>query len=106
MDNYTEYRLGLDPRSASRAGYPAGGIQHTATGAHLSLTYRRRQSDASLRYEVESSTDCQNWLPAQVAVTATTDHGDGTETVTVSDTHPVTGQPKGFLRLRVDENPE
>lgn len=68
--------------------------------SYLALTFKRRNKAVDLTYTVEVSGDLINWAAAATEVGVPTDHGDGTETVTVRDIVPADGQRR-FIRLRI-----
>lgn len=89
--NLIEYALGTSPVSAASKKNPVPGT----SGNFLTLTFQRAQPDVS--YIVEGSSDLVSW--AAIA----TDPGTVGQTVTVTDTVPISSASpaRRFLRLRV-----
>lgn len=95
-----EYGMGLDPRSRDgSAGYQAALIEVGGT-EYYAFTFRRQKNVLHTSYQVEMSDDLVSWEEATVQVGVVVDNGDGTETVTIRDTHAATGGRR-FVRLGV-----
>lgn len=108
--NLTEYALGLDPlRSGQTSLLPAHGTLQIGAARYLTLTFRRLLSPPpGLSYHVEESSDLQTWTPLDPAVfqvAPPVNQGDGTESLTVQGTIPLSGpeaEPRGFMHLRIN----
>ena len=102
ISNLLEYALGLDPRTASRAGLPA--VSRTAVGSssYLALTYIKPKTATDLTYAVEVSADLLTWNSGSAYTTdVSTVDGGTTQQVTIRDLTPATGAARRFIRLRV-----
>ena len=106
IPNAVEYALDLTPTWADRSQMPEGFVAAGPTQAgYHGLTYRRRAGASDLSYEVQVSTDLEQWTgnsasPQTMEILVTT-LGDGMESVTVRTLYTVSGLPAHFLRLRV-----
>lgn len=111
ISNFLEYALGGNPRAPDDASLlrPTPTTVRIGNQTFLKISFRRLISPPPwLRYTVEESSDFKFWLPldpAQNQLGSPVDDGDGTETVTVFGTIPMSGpdsESKGFLRTRVE----
>ncbi len=89
LNNLLEYALDADPNAPSASAAP---VVSVAEG-RLTLSFFRARSE--LVYEVQASPDLSTWT------VIATDPGTVGQTVTVSDTVPLSEQARRFLRLRV-----
>ncbi len=105
FSNLLEYALGQNPRSGAHGVLPHFVLVTEDGATYPALTFRRVKGATDLTWEVLTSGSL-----AQDAWTArpttpfgpATDHGDGTETVTLRLTEPLTsGDTPRFARLRV-----
>ena len=94
IPNQLRYALGLNPTEPTAAL-----LRASFDGGQLTATFRRLQNLLDVQFTIEASSDAAAWDAVAAPMTAITDHGDGTELVTVRDREPVTGHR--FLRLRV-----
>lgn len=108
VPNELEYAFGLDPWWPDRDRLPSARIEGTGQTRRLSLTYRRRTDDPSVRYELQSSIDLRLWTAEVMngwSESASTLE-DGIEEVRVTFQSPVPSQGQRFYRVRATrENP-
>ena len=110
MSNLLEYAFGGNPKvaDAQERGVSAGRAEVNGE-SFLSLGFRRRLGDASLRFRVQESNNLGQWTdlnPEQRIIGTPQNMGDGTEFVNVLGTLPITGanaEPKGFMRVAVEK---
>jgi hypothetical protein len=103
LANFLEYATGGDPLAAGTAAADPGTWLNPADGGdYLTLSFRRRIDDSSLRYHVEASGDLSSWLETPVRFGDAVSNPDGTESVSYRDTVPLGQNPRRFLRLRVE----
>lgn len=102
LNNLLEYVLGSNPHLSDAS-------EHLRTdciqeeGAFLSLTFTRRTNLVGLvRTIVEASSNCFSEAWSEISqISNQVDNGNGTETLTVVDTTPITSNSMRFMRLRV-----
>ena len=110
LTNLAEYALGLDPLQAGQATLlPRQGTVQLGGVRYLTLSFRRLIAPPpDLAYHVEESLDLINWSPLDPAtyqVSPPVDQGDGTESLTVQGTIPLSGpeaERRGFMHLRIN----
>lgn len=102
VSNLLAFSLTLDPRSPDLAGLPQLITVTADGGAYPALRFRRWKNAPGLGYILEAGGNLSaiEWSASGV-VAETSDHGDGTVTVTLRDLLPVAGNTRRFLRLRV-----
>jgi len=66
------------------------------------MTFRRRKWATDLSYRVMVSGDLIGWVETSRFFGEVTDNRDGTETVTIRDTSPVSSARSRFMRLEVE----
>ncbi|NNC87490.1 MAG: hypothetical protein HKN82_03400 [Akkermansiaceae bacterium] len=101
-----EYALGGKPKEYSReARVKPTVVEKVGTGErHFGIIYRRRIDNLDLLYGIERGSDLAGWALAdagEIEELTATPNGDGTETVVVCETTPISGAIKSFLRVRV-----
>jgi hypothetical protein len=98
IPNLLEYALNLNPKQNSVASLPMVDIE----AGYLTLTYTRTNPPpADITYAVGVSSDLTNWcFTPSCTITQTTVNGN-TATVKASDTVPVSGTTKRFMKLKV-----
>lgn len=109
VPNLLEYAFGMEPLGPDdRSKMPQVTKVVTANSSYLAIQFRRlTRTPADLQYRVLETADLASWLPVDqnaCQIGQPVDNGDGTETVTIRGTLPITGeqsQPKGFLRVEV-----
>ena len=97
LPTLAEYLLGGDPLSSNAEKLPLASITDNA----LTLTYNQRQDIFDVDVAVELSTDLQTWQTMDANKVSVTANGNGTETVVIRDTKPLTGQAVRYTRLRI-----
>ena len=100
LSNLLEYAFGLDPKRDSTADAPSASV----IGNKLTITFDRWKKSIDLGYDVEVSDDLDTWTAVTTIVGTPIDNGDGTETVTISDTQLLSGDRQRFIRVRVTQN--
>jgi hypothetical protein len=103
--NLIEFSMNLDPKT-SDAHRKLCVYQEVEDGgvAYPAMTIRRRSDYPDLTSTVEASTDLAIWSASgTVELAPPTDNGDGTETVTIRSTLPISGNPGQSLRLKVSQ---
>jgi hypothetical protein len=100
ITNLMKYALGLDPKKMGVPGLPSSG----RTSGYLTLTFNRQKIATDITYHVEASSDLKSW--PEIWNSSGVPYGGGNasaESVTVSDTVPISSITKGgrFLRLEV-----
>ena len=104
FSNLLEYALKMNPRVPDSVSGPAVGVSDLIGGQrYLTLTFRRLLPPRDVTYAVEVSDTLAGWdsPPGATVEQSATANGDGTETVVVRDTVPMTPDSRRFLRLRV-----
>ena len=69
---------------------------------HLTLTYQLRSDLTGATVTPEVSRDLQTWSP-DVVVVSEEQNGDGTTTITVRDSQPITSGEERYIRIRIEE---
>ena len=118
LSNLLERAFGTSPSdSGDRVPMPEGTIVNDAGDDYLAITYRRLTGGSGttgngytvgvLSYTVEYDADLTDpWsIGAVVAVGSPVNNADGTETVTVRLSTPISAADKQFIRLRVTPAP-
>lgn len=109
-NNLAEYAFGMNPVVSGQNAFASTlGTVQIGNSHYLTLSFRRQIAPPPwLTYAVEESSDLQLWLPLDIELHRlgpALDHGDGTESITVFGTIPISGadsEPRGFLRGRVN----
>ncbi len=97
VSNQLRYALGLTPFEPTPALLAA-----TDGGGVLKVEYRRRKNLLDVQFTVEAAGNLNGpWTPLVTPATTIDDHGDGAETVTVSDSVTLPDGGPRFLHLRV-----
>ena len=68
---------------------------------YLALSLRRQKNALDLSYEVQFSHDLISWTNSGEPVGAPRDNGDGTETITIRDQIPASGNSTRYTRVRI-----
>jgi hypothetical protein len=71
------------------------------------MTFQRIQQPFQLQYAVEVSGNLQQWVsgPAETELIGSTNHFNGTETVTIRDRKSPLTDGQRFIRLRLSYGP-
>jgi hypothetical protein len=93
LTNVVEYALGLNPTTAGTAGWPTA----QTVGGNLIYRYNKDNSKSDISYQVEASTDLENWSPVDSTL-----NGPGGTIETWAATIPMDGVKK-FVRLRINQ---
>jgi lamin tail-like protein len=106
ISNQMEWALGLNPL------VPDGGTSMTtsiamdgANGPYLTVQFRRSLGITPTTFELDTAADVGTWTPDGVTLGLVT-NGDGTATITMRDTVPISGgtPPQRYVRLRITGN--
>ena len=101
VKNALRYALGyLTPHQPTAALSVIGN-----DGTFLTITYRRTKNTLDATFTIEGSPDLVTWTPLIDPPTTLLDNADGTETLTVHDTVPISAGTKRSLRVRVTMQP-
>ncbi|MFT5411192.1 MAG: hypothetical protein ACI9NC_003926, partial [Verrucomicrobiales bacterium] len=100
LSNLLEYAFNLDPKIESSAGAPSAAV----SGNKLTITFDRWKKAIDLIYTVEVSDDLDIWSQVTGVVGIPIDNGDGTETVTITDTVMLGSDRTRFIRVKVIYN--
>jgi hypothetical protein len=109
MNNLLEYALDSDPTQPDDSKLPEVGISTVGGQRYMTLTYRRRTGDLTLRYEVIASDDLmapvQGWtVQTQTEPASQTNLPAGLERITVRDSVSIESGPAGrYLKLRITQ---
>jgi hypothetical protein len=102
LANLLEFALDLDPTSANASDSTLTIVDDSGE-RYPAITFTRRQAlgDVTVSVQVCTNLDFNN----QIAATeiSATDNGNGTDTVVVRSTVPLSQEPRQFLRLNVAE---
>ncbi len=102
MNTGAEYAFGSHPNDGASLVTVLPAVVSAGGSEFLAVTYTERTDDPGLTYSPEVSEDLANWSGGQTVGMASTDHGDGTRTVTVRDTTPVDPTRPRHLRVRAN----
>jgi len=107
-NNFAEFALDSDPTLFDVDKLPSGSIQAVEVfgtiDEYLTITFRKRRDAPQLHYLVEMSDGLAGWTQVANIVGSPLDNGDGTDSVTVRDNHPIGANSKRFMRLRIIGN--
>lgn len=102
LTNLLEYAMGLAPFADDSAALPVPSLVSVAGETYLTLTFSRQKDLSGVTFSLEISDDLANWVASGIIVGEPFDNGDGTETVTLRHTIPVSSQsPRQMARLKV-----
>jgi len=99
VPNLLKYALGLAPRTSAALGLPGGGSTLLTGKRYLTLSFTDLSALTDISYEVQVSSDLQNWQAGSL-YTVRTDNGT-TSTATYRDLTAFGEVPRRFMRLRV-----
>ncbi len=102
VSNLAAYALGADLLPARAQGTPTASVVTVGGTEFPAITYRVRSGATDIDSIVETSTDLATWQTGTTVPFATVDNGDGTQSVTVRATSPLTGERRLYLRLRLE----
>ena len=94
LPNLLKYALGLDPTVAAE-----NPVAISLANGHLNLVAPRNAEATDVTFEVQVSTDLQNWTASGIVVDQA-----APPIFRAHDTAPVAGNPVRFMRLRVSSN--
>ncbi len=101
LNNLLEYALGGNPKAGSEAPLPIGGSVVDGADTYRTISFRRVKNALDLSYVPEVSDEVDGgWAPLTGPPLSVTDNLDGTETVVVRDTVPVTAARR-FIHVRI-----
>ncbi|MDG2126326.1 MAG: hypothetical protein P8J87_21670, partial [Verrucomicrobiales bacterium] len=100
LSNLAAYAFGNNPNSAAPAPLPLSTSINPENG-RPTVTYRRRIAGSStLTYTLQKSADLITWAPLDTTTASVSNNGDNTETVTLTDPSPGTGETV-YYRLEI-----
>ena len=95
VSNLLKYSANLSPNAVGRGAVPTCGIATIGSNRYLTLTYRQASTATDLVFSTElnaGSLSPGTWAAGGVTVGQPVPNGDGTQTVTVRDAVPISGQ--------------
>jgi hyaluronate lyase len=104
IPNLLKYALNLNPWMDGSSGLPVGSIVTTGSGNYLTLTYTQVLSATDITYNVQVSSDLQNWNsgPGYTNTPVATGTSNGvTQLYNVQAAQPVDSATNQFIRLQV-----
>lgn len=106
ISNLLEYAFARNPRQPSSVNLLTLLTLPVAGENYLGITYTRPKGATDFTFTVEVSTQLNDWNTpaAPFVVVSVTDNNNGTETVTLRDSVPITHQQTRFVRLRITES--
>ena len=106
LPNAVEYAFDLSPGYADRSQLPAGVIATgPLPGDYHAVQYRRRTGTGDLQYEVQVSTNLNQWAGNATVEIQVTTLADGLETATARTLYTVPGLTSHFMRVQVTLGP-
>ena len=99
LSNFMEYGLNTNPRVFEMA---ADVPTVAEVNGKLAITFERWIKAPDVTYVVEMSSDLEKWTEV-TTVENVLDHGDGTQTVTISDDAPLSGLSRRFVRIGISQ---
>ena len=96
-----EYATATDPGNADTDNLPTSSIIEVGGIDYFAITYTRQKHAIDLTYHAEIGDSLSDWAAITTVVGAPTDHGDGSETVTLRSDQPASDDLRQFVRLRV-----
>ena len=104
-----EYALGstagdAGPSPEARATLGTGTFDdgNGGTTEFLTFSYRRNLGADDILYQVQLSSDLDNWADTGSEYVTSVSNEDGTETVTIRSVTPIADLPKKFIRLKIN----
>ena len=94
-----EYALNTNPRVFEMA--PDVPTVAEVNGK-LAITFERWIKAPDVTYVVEMSSDLEKWTEV-TTIENVLNHGDGTQTVTISDDAPLSGLSRRFVRIGISQ---
>jgi hypothetical protein len=103
IPNLAEYAFNTNPKTADLGGLPVMGTVNVGGSDYLTISYEQVLFNTDITCTVEVSGDLTTWSsgPGFTALVSVVDHGDGTETITVRDTTPISSATKRFIRVHI-----
>ena len=99
--NAVAFFLGADPLSDLAPGWITSRLDRQTEPSRLLIQFTRLTTQGQVGYRLDTSTDLNSWKPLSSERISALDHGDGTETVSVSLS--VTDQRNQFIRVSLIE---
>lgn len=98
-----EYATGNNPNVANGAPVITLGLVTVEPDSYLSITYQQGLDVTDILFEIQESSDLENWttIPAPILVEEKVDPATQTKKVTRRLSNPVTQDTKKFLRVRM-----
>ncbi len=102
LSNFMLYAQGYDLGSTAAHQLSIVDMDRLNDSLHLTLTYQLRSDLTGATVTPEVSRDLQTWSP-DVVVVSEEQNGDGTTTITVRDSQPITSGEDRYIRIRIEE---
>ena len=101
LNTVMEYGFGRNPTTSDAGNNYRASLVDYDGADYLALSFRRQKGALDLSYEVQFSNDLISWIPSEETVGEPRDNGDGTETVTIRDQIPASGNSNRYTRVRI-----
>lgn len=103
IPNLAEYAFNTNPKTANTSGLPVFDTLNVGGLDYLAISYKQVLFNTDITCTVQVSDDLTTWNsgPGFTTLVSTVDNGDGTETVTVRDTTPISSATKRFIRVHI-----
>jgi hypothetical protein len=103
IPNLAEYAFNLNPKTANSSGLPISGVLNIGGSNYLTISYEQVLFNTDITCTVQVSGDLTTWNSGLgfTALVSIVDHGNGTETITVRDTTPISLATSRFIRVRI-----
>lgn len=103
IPNLAEYAFNTNPKTANTSGLPVFDTLNVGGLDYLAVHYKQVLFNTDITCTVQVSDNLTTWNsgPGFTALVSTVDNGDGTETVTVRDTTPISSATKRFIRVHI-----
>jgi hypothetical protein len=98
-----EFAFGGDPTENDPSRLPIGQLIQDTGNTYLEISYTRPSFDNGLNYTPQTTSDLTTWPTdsSGVALTATVDNGNGTQTLTYRRSLPIDQANQAFMRIEV-----
>jgi hypothetical protein len=103
IPNLAEYAFNTNPKVAELSGLPVMGISFVGGSDYLTISYEQALFNTDITCTVEVSGNLTTWSSGSgfTVPVSVVDHGNGTETITVRDTTPISSATSRFIRVHI-----
>jgi hypothetical protein len=103
IPNLTEYAFNMNPKTADVSGLPVMGTSNVGGSDYLTISYKQVLFNTDITCTVQVSSNLTTWSSGTgfTVLVSDVDNGDGTETITVRDTTPISSATNRFIRVHV-----